>query len=793
MVKATNRIVELAGDATPMFADPKREYCHVVRLQRHRRIEGGARFFVVNSEDEELILDLRFVAPEVLRVRLYRPGEEPPLTSPMLVERAGRAPRVDVRSDADTVTLRTSALEVKVRRDPFSYAVFDRRGRKVFAQQVADYSLRDFVAFPLGYSWDSQGRVAFHESFELEPDEHLFGLGERYGPLDKRGQRVISWNRETSLTNTTNVSYLNVPFFLSSRGYGVFVHHASKIVYELGFPSTISGSFRVEDPYLDYFLIYGPSPKQVLARYAGLTGRAALPPLWSFGVWMSRCMYRDRPQVEGVVERMRELGIPMDVLHLDPRWLAVRKHRQRDGCDFEWDHDAFPDPEDFIRWLADRGVKLCLWENPYVYKDTEMYREGLEKGYFARGPAGRPSPSQDNPAENVVVDFTNPRAVRWWQDKHRPYLRMGVATFKTDYGEGVRPDALFADGRSGAQVHNLYPLLYNRAVFEVIRQERGEVMVWGRSGYAGSQRYPVCWTGDAQCSFGGMAGTLRAGLSLSLSGIPFWSHDIGGFYGLNAQPPEPHLYIRWAQWGLLSSHSRFHGVRAREPWYYGEDAVRIVRDFVRLRYRLLPYLWACAHEASRTLVPVVRPMYLEFPEDPYAPAVHHQYMLGPSLLVAPVLNDEGRCRVYLPAGRWYDFWDNSAIEGPRHLDLSVPLDRMPIYVRDDSIVPFAPEQDFVGQRPWDPLRLDVRVSSRAELSLPTPEGRVEVRADRTREGVRLDLRAAGQRLEVRLLEPATVREVTFSGEAERGRWRQTRRGVVIKLRLRGRARVEARV
>lgn len=794
MVRATNRIVEVAGDAVPIFADPQREYSHLARLRRFRRIEGGARFLVLTSEDEELILDLRFVAPEVLRVRLYRLGQEPPLTSPMLVDRAARAPTVSLQSARDTVTLKTSALEVRVKREPFGYAIFDRRGRRVFAQQMWDYSFLDRVAFPLGYSRDAQGGIAFHESFELDTDEHLFGLGEQYGPLDKRGQRLISWSRDTMGTNTTSVTYLNVPFFLSTRGYGVFVHHASKIVYELGFPSAVTGSFRVDDPYLDYFLIYGPGPKQILARYADLTGRAPLPPLWSFGIWLSRCMYMSRLEAEEVVERARELDIPMDVLHLDPAWLAVRKHRRRDGCDFEWNHEDFPDPEGFIRWLAERGVKLCLWENPYVYRDTDMFREGIEKGYFARLPDGRPSPSQDNPAENVVTDFTNPQAVRWWQDKHRPLLRMGVAVFKTDYGEAVPPDALFADGRTGAQVHNIFPLLYNRAVFEVIRQERGEALVFARSGYAGSQRYPVHWTGDSQCNFGGMAGALRAGLSLGLSGIPFWAHDIGGFVNLDRmRPPPPNLYVRWAQWGLLSSHSRFHGIREREPWHFGDDALRIVRDFARLRYRLLPYLWACAREASRSLVPVVRPMYLEFPDDPFTPSLQHQYMLGPSLLVAPVFNEEGRCRLYLPEGLWYDFWTGSVLDGPRHLDLTVPLDRVPIYVRDNSILPFAPDQDFVGQRPWDPLRLDVRLTSRADLRLPTPEGPVELRARRTRDGLRLDLRASGQRLEIRLLEPATVRNVKFSGAAERPRWRQTRRAVVIDLTLRGRATVEARV
>jgi alpha-D-xyloside xylohydrolase len=797
MARATNAIVQLAADAVPIFADPAREYYYVARVRRHRRIKGGVRFSVLTNEDEEMTLDLRFVAPEVLRVRLYRPGEEPPLSSPMLVEGAERSADVTVETVGGKVVLTTSALVLKVVPRPFHFGVFDRQGRKLFVQQIADLSFLDLVALPLGYSRDAQGRVAFHESFELEPDEHLFGLGQQYGPLDKRGQRAISWTRDAMGTNTTNLTYHNIPFFQSSRGYGVFVHHSSKIVYELGFPSTITGSFRADDPYLDYFFIYGPGPKQILARYAGLTGRAPLPPLWSFGIWMSRCAYMNRAEVEEVVERARELGIPMDVAHVDPRWLVERQHHHRDGCDFEWDHIAFPDPEGFVRWLSERGVKLSLWENPYVYKDTEMYREALEKGYLALGPDGKPSPSLENPPgriENVVFDFTNPRAVRFWKDKHRPYLRMGVAAFKTDYGEGVPEDARFFDGRTGAQVHNLYPLLYNRAVFEVIREEKGEGLVWARSGYAGSQRYPVHWVGDTQCSFAAMSGALRSGLSLSLSGIPFWSHDIGGFFNLDrARRPDTVLYIRWAQWGLLSSHSRFHGIREREPWYYGDDALRIVRDFARLRYRLLPYLWACAHEASRALVPVVRPMYLEFPDDPLTPALQHQYMLGPSLLVAPVLNQEGRCRPYLPAGRWYDFWSGAVLEGPCHLDLTVPLDRIPLYVRQDSIVPFAPDQQYVGQTAWDRLRFDVRVSTRAAMRVPAPEGVVEVRARRTSDALRLDLRASGQRLQVRLLDPAVVKDVVFSGDAKRTRWRQTRRGAVIELTVKGRAVVEAKL
>jgi alpha-D-xyloside xylohydrolase len=364
-------------------------------------------------------------------------------------------------------------------------------------------------------------------------------------------------------------------------------------------------------------------------------------------------MYRDRPQVEEVVTRFRQLGIPLDVVHLDPLWMKERKKHILDACDFVWDQEAFPDEQGFIQWLGERGVKLSLWENPYIYRDTPTYRLALRRGYLVRLPDGTPAPCMEN-GDAAIVDFTNPRAYRWWQRKHVPHLRMGVPTFKTDYGEGVPEEAVFSDGRTGVQAHNLYPLLYNRAVFEVIQRERGEAIVFGRSGYAGSQRYPINWMGDSQCTWNGMAGALRGGLSLGLSGVSFWSHDVGGFINPdNFQPPHPTLYIRWAQWGLLSSHTRFHGVGPREPWHFGEKAVKVVREFAHLRYRLLPYLYALAHEAHETGLPVVRPLWLEYPDDPHSPYIDRQYLLGPYLLVAPVFNDEGRCNVYLPSGRWY--------------------------------------------------------------------------------------------------------------------------------------------
>lgn len=680
---------EFAGDWTPIFADRERRYAYLTEIVSHRPIDGGAEFVGRTNSGETVRLSITFVTPEMFRLRMWlNAAEEPPRDSVMLVEGAHRSHRAKLAQDEGGFVLESASIQVGLARRPWALTVSEMSGRPIFEQRWEDKQIRGAITLPTGYSRDQRGRVEFYETFSLNPDEHLYGLGEHYGSLDRKGQRLVSWSRDPVGSATTTVCYINIPFLISSRGYGVFLHHHSKITYELGNPALQTAAIRIGDPYLDYFFVYGPSPREIIGRYGELTGRPALPPRWSFGVWWSRCMYQNRQQVEGIAERLRELDIPGDVIHLDPLWLDVRKTKLLDGCDFVWDEEAFPDPEGFVRWLADRGFKLSLWENPYVYRDTEMYRDGEAKGYFAKGPDGQPARSMENSNETVVTDFTKPEAVRWWQDKHRPYLKMGVAAFKPDYGEAVPPDAVFSDGRTGQQLHNLYPLLYNKAVYEVMQEERGEAMLFSRSGYAGSQRYPINWTGDAPCTWGGMAAALRSGLSLSLSGISMWSHDIGGFWNPNGmEPPDPTLYIRWAQFGLLSSHARFHGVRGREPWYYGEKAVEVVREFAKLRRRLQPYIYSLAQEAAETGMPVVRPLILEYPDDPVAATVDYEYLLGPALLVVPVMNPEGRALVYLPEGEWRDWWTGALHDGPKHIRLEVPIERTPLYQRAGTRIP----------------------------------------------------------------------------------------------------------
>jgi len=789
VVKARSTIVELAETALPIFGDPEREYDYLTRVTSWSPIAGGLEAQVESFEGRSARVRARFVTPEIVRIQ-YALDREPPGSTPMLVE-LPPPPATRVAEEDDALVLVSDALRLRVDRQPFRWSLLDGQGAVVAAQELHDGALEDPVSFPAGWSQRPGEPPAFHETLALRPDEALFGLGESFAALNRRGTRVVAWSRDTHGTNTTPLTYLNVPFFWSTRGYGVFLNHTSRALYELGSPSQVTSAFRVEDPYLDEFIIYGPTPKEVLARYWQLTGRGALPPLWTFGVWMSRCMYRDAEQVRGVVERLRELDIPLDVVNIDPRWLDQRKHHERDACDFVWDRAAFGEPEELAGWLAERNVRLCLWENPYVWRDTPLYEEGLAKGYFALGPDGEAAASLENPREAAVVDFTNPDAVRWWQDQHRPLLRAGVSAFKTDYGEGAPADARFADGSTGIETHNVYPLLYNRAVWEVIQEERGEAVVFGRSGYAGSQRYPLNWVGDTQCTFEGMAAALRAGLSLSASGVPFWSHDIGGFWNPAniAQGPDPQLYIRWAQWGLLSSHARFHGIRGREPWWFGDVAVEIVRRFARLRSRLLPHLWSCANQAVETATPLVRPMVIEYPDDPACRHLDSQYLLGPWLLVAPVFDPGGRVHVYLPAGRWHDFWSGEAVEGPRWLDITAALETLPVFVRDDSLLPMGPEMSYAGQRPWEPLELAVRVSGQASLRL-AGEG-IELEAQARRDGERVAVELAGRGQVTLRFHAPSVTSAEATGDVSDLQREAIDGMTTLTLRLDGRGRVEA--
>ncbi len=783
-MQAGGPLWELSGLWEPIFARPGWHYEPFYRLEVG---EGGKAVVLRGEEGTWARMQAFVLRGGLVRLCLSLQGE-PPWDSPMLARSPGRVP-LSWQGGDEQAWAEGAGMRVFLEGRPRALGGGGAGGR-AWGWRPQEGSLLGPTALPLGIAHGPDGRRRLFLSWSLAPGERLVGLGEQFGPLDRRGRRAVLWARDPKGI-LGPLSYFPIPFLMSDHGYGVFLHHAGPSVWEVGEPLLHTASLLVEEPYLDLFLMLGEGPRQVLARYIWLTGRPPLVPLWALGVWFSRCMYRDRAQVQGVAERLRALGIPGDVVHLDPLWLEGRARRAWDGCHFRWDEEAFGPPGELVRWLAERGFKLCLWENPYVWQDSELFREGWSKGYLVRGPDGGPMASLDSP-EATPVDFTRPEAVRWWQDLHRPYLRLGVAVFKTDYGEGLPKEAAMGDGRRGLEVHNLYPLLYSRAVFEVVQEERGEGLVFARSGYAGSQRYPVHWVGDTPSTWEGMAAALRAGLSLSLSGVALWGHDIGGFWNPdNLQPPPRDLYIRWAQFGLLSPVARFHGIRGREPWYYGEEAVRVVRRFARLRYRLLPYLWALVHAARATGMPLARPLLLEFPQDQASWEVDWEFMLGPYLLVAPVMSPQGRVSLYLPPGAWYDWWTGERVVGPRRQEVRMPLDRLPLYVREDSILPLAPAMAYVGRRAWSPLRLEIRVRSRAALQVWDPRRPLQVEAMREGQWLEVKVGPTGRRLELLLV--GAVEALAVEGAEGPVQVRPLRAGLLIGLRGGGKeVRVRAR-
>ncbi|MFE3519917.1 alpha-xylosidase [Streptomyces sp. NPDC059166] len=531
--------------------------------------------------------------------------------------------------------------------------------------------------------------------------ETVHGLGERFTPYVKNGQVVDMWQADGG--TSSEQAYKNIPFYMSSRGYGVFVNHPGKVSFEVGSEAVGQVQFSVEDQTLEYFVIAGPTPKDVLARYTALSGRPALPPAWSFGLWLTTSFTTsyDEATVTSFVDGMAERGIPLSVFHFDCFWM-----REYQWCDFEWDPAVFPDPEGMIARLKEKGLRICVWINPYIGQKSALYEEGAREGYFVRTPEGDIWQWDKWQAGMALVDFTNPEATAWFQSKLKVLLDQGVDGFKTDFGERIPTEVVWHDGSDQERMHNYYTHLYNKAVFELLEKERGqgEAVLFARSAAAGGQQYPVHWGGDCWSSFEAMAESLRGGLSLSLSGFGFWSHDIGGFEGT----PDPAVFKRWLAFGLLSSHSRLHGSSSyRVPWEFGDEAVDVARQFTRLKHRLMPYLYGAAVETHRTGVPTMRPLLLEFPDDPTARTADRQYFLGPDLMVAPVFSEDGTVEYYVPEGTWTHFLTGETVTGPAWRQETHGFDSLPLLVRQGAVLALGADESRPDGEWLDGLELRV--------------------------------------------------------------------------------------
>jgi len=519
------------------------------------------------------------------------------------------------------------------------------------------------------------------EQLAIDVNEYIYGTGERFTPFIKNGQSIDIWNADGG--TSTEQSYKNIPFYVSNKGYGVFVNHPEKVSFEIGTEMVTKAEFSVPGESLDYFFFNGPTMKEVLVRYTDLTGKPALPAPWTFGLWLSTSFTTnyDEKTVMEFVDGMSQRGIPLKTFHFDCFWM-----KEFSWCDFLWDERVFPDPEGLLKRLHDKGLKICVWINSYIGQESAIFAEGCEKGYFIKRPNGDVWQWDMWQPGMAIVDFTNPDAVKWYQSKLERLVDMGVDCFKTDFGERIPTEAMYFDGSDPVKMHNFYTYQYNKAVYEVLEKKKGkkEAVLFARSATVGGQKFPVHWGGDCWSDYVSMEESLRGGLSLTTSGFGFWSHDIGGFEDKSTAD----VYKRWCAFGLLSTHSRLHGSTSyRVPWNYDDEACEVVAKFTRLKASLMPYLYRNAVFTHETGIPMMRSMVLEFGEtDRTVCYLDKQYMLGDNLLVAPIFNDKSIGEFYLPEGRWTDFLTGKEYVGEKWYKEEVDYYHIPLLARPNSIV-----------------------------------------------------------------------------------------------------------
>ncbi|GAB3443372.1 alpha-xylosidase [Actinophytocola sediminis] len=667
-----------------------------------------------------LTIDLSSPMPDVIGVRItHHAGSA--TTAPRFELFGDGQPAGTVEVTDTSAALTSGELTVRVGRAAPWQVTFTAAGRVLTTSGDNDLAIMS----------TADGGHHLRERLTLGVGDAVYGLGERFGPLVKNGQVVDIWNADGG--TSSEQAYKNIPFFLTNAGYGIFVNHTGLTSFEVGSEDVSRIQFSAETQSLQYFVIHGPSPKEILARYTALTGRPALPPAWSFGLWLSTSFNTDYDEatVNSFIDGMASRDLPLSVFHFDCFWM-----RELSWCDFEWDPKTFPDPRGMLARLKERGLRVCVWINPYIAQRSPLFAEGMARGYLLKRPNGDVWQWDLWQPGLAVVDFTNPEAREWYAAKLDALLDLGVDCFKSDFGERIPTDVAYFDGSDPELMHNYYAYLYNRTVFDLLRKRRGErdAVVFARTATVGTQRFPVHWGGDNLSTPQSMAESLRGGLSLTMSGFGFWSHDIGGFEGT----PPAWLFKRWIPFGLLSSHSRLHANYSyRVPWAFDEEAVRVLRQFTKLKAALMPYLYQAARVAHTDGVPVMRAMVLEFPDDPACVHLDRQYLLGEDLLVAPVFTDDGTVDYYLPAGQWTNFLTGQQVSGPRWVRERHGFDSVPLFVRPGAVIPVGAVDDRPDYDYADGLTLRVfQLADGATVitTIPTEGGDVAATFTTTRRG-----------------------------------------------------------
>ena len=650
-----------------------------------------------------------FVSPRCVRLRFNTSAgavrNEPSL---MLV---GNPPKDDswkIQETEKQVVYTSQYGSVTLIKDPWDIQIRDSSGKLLTSTQNKDdqHSFASPLPFCFVRRIADLGR-SVAAAFSLSPDEKIFGCGESFTRLNKRGQKLVLYSRDAMGVQNSRM-YKPIPFFMSSNGYGMFVHTSTPVTMDFGQTFDNSNVIFVGDDALDLFVFLG-SPKDILSEYTALTGRSPVPPLWSFGLWMSRITYKSEAQVRDVAAKLRQYKIPADVIHLDTGWFETDWR-----SDYKFSASRFTDPPKMISDLKEQGFHISLWQLPYFTRRNSLYDEIVKSGYEVRNDGG------SLPDEDAVLDFSNPATVKWYQGLLASLLKMGVGAIKVDFGEGAPANGLYASGKTGFYEHNLYPLRYNKAVADITKEITGDSIIWARSAWAGSQRYPLHWGGDAENTNSAMAAELRGGLSFGLSGFTYWSHDAGGF--VDRAPRD--LYRRWLAFGVLTSHTRCHGAPPREPWEYDQALTDDFRRAVELKYSLMPYIIAQAKDSSAHGFPMLRTLFFEFPDDPTSWMIEDEYMFGSNLLVAPMIEDGPGRKVYLPPGSWIDYQTGKKYGGGQWHNIMTGQIPVVLLVRDHTVIPHIAVAQSTSQMDWKNIELRVFSTDGAEAAglFALPEG-----------------------------------------------------------------------
>ena len=686
--------------------------------------------------DPSFKFNIDFVSPNTVRIRMLTSVVEPKEEESIML--AGQVPVSDAWTVTETeysIIYSSDCGSLEIVRNPWRLIFRDADGR--FLTQTAsridsDSTQVKFSPFSFVKRGSDNARMV-NPVFTLAPGEMIFGCGESPTALNKVGQKVNLFVTDPQGPETPDM-YKPVPFFMSDRGYGIFLHTSAPVTCDFGNSYIGLDKLFMGDEKLDIFFFLG-TPAEILDAYTSLVGKPSMPPLWSFGTWISRISYFSQEEGYDIAENLRAGKYPADVIHFDTGWFDVDWQ-----CDYKFSPKRFSDPEKMLKDLDQMGFHVSLWQLPYFSQKNSYFPELIEKNLYVRNGAGQ------LPQEDVVLDFSNPEAVRWYQDKVAGLLRIGVSVIKADFGEGAPLNGWYASGKSGWYEHNLYPLRYNKAVSDITREVRGENIMWARSAWAGSQRYPLHWGGDAATTDSGMIGTLHAGLSFGLSGFSFWSHDMGGF--VKSTPEE--LYCRWIPFGFLTSHTRAHGAPPTEPWLYESDKVQeAFRKSAELKYQLMPYVYAQAKQCAEKGLPMVRALFVEFPDDPGAWMIDDEYLFGSQILVAPIFEQGTTGRiVYLPGGKWIDYQTGKVYpSGWNYIEageLAIIL-----LVRDGSAVPHIELAQSTADMDWSNLFVksftaDVK-NARGLICLPSDDRLQEIET----RGGRIVSRVFGTNLIVR--------------------------------------------